>query len=162
MSRPGTGGTNRTAIAGFNLIELMLALTLIAIAALTLVALSFTAVASREKAESISDAMLVAEEQLALAVYSIETIPEADHDAFWDNSLTAPFSEGSARIGPTDYNFRVEATDVPTGTLAPNRLRKLDITVWWWSENPGEGRVGSGQLSYSASRLVREIRNAPI
>lgn len=159
---PWSQGGKRRHIAGFNMIELMLALTLIAISALTLVALSFTAVASREKAEAISDAMLVAEEQLALAVMTIENTPEADHDAFWDNALTAPFSEGVSRIGPTDYNFRVEASDVATGTIAPNRMRKLDITVWWWSEDPGEGRVGSGQLTYSASRLVREIRNDPI
>lgn len=152
----------RRRVRGFNLVELMFSLTLIAIAALTLVALSFTAIASREKAEAITDAMLVAEEQLSLAVYTIETLPEANHDAFWEASLAGPYSEGTIRIGNTDYNFQVEAKDVPTGTLAPNRMRKLDITVWWWSEKPGEARVGSGQLSYSASRLVREIKNDPI
>ena len=141
------------------MLELLFALTLIGIAALTLVALSFTAVASRQKAENISDAMLVAEEQLNLAVRSIESIPEADHSAFWDNPLTTPYSEGTVAIGETDYNFRVEAVDVATGTVAPNRLRKLDITVWWWSQQPGQAKAGSGQLHYSTSRLVREVFN---
>jgi type II secretory pathway pseudopilin PulG len=145
--------------AGFNLMELMLGLTLIAISALTLVALSFTAIASREKAESISEAMLVAEEQLSLAVFSVENLPEAQHDSFWGAALTGPYSEGTIEIGPTDYNFRVEANDVPAGTVEPNRLRKLDITVWWWSENPGESRTGQGLLTYAASRLVREVKN---
>lgn len=144
---------------GFNMIELMLALTLVAIASLTLVALSFTAVSARQKAENISDAMLVAEEQLTLAVRNIEAMPQANHSAFWDAPLTAPFAEGTIQIGESEYNFRVLANDINTGTAAPNRLRKLDITVWWWSENPGEGRVGSGQLTYSASRLVREVTN---
>ena len=153
---------SRRASGGFNLMELMFSLTLISIAALTLVALCFTAIASREKEEAITDAMLVAEEQLSLAVHTIETIPEANHDAFWDASLAAPFSEGTIRIGDTDYNFQVLANDVPTGTIAPNRMRKLDIVVWWWSEKPGETRLGGGQLTYSASRLVREIKNDPI
>lgn len=141
------------------MVELMLALTLISVAALTLVALSFTAVASRQKAENVSDAMLVAEEQLALAVNSIETLPPADHGAFWDAPLGAPYSEGTISIGETDYNFRIDAVDVPTGTAAPNRLRKLDVTVWWWSEQPGQSKSGSGQLHYSASRLIREVAN---
>jgi len=141
------------------MIELILALTLISIAALTLVALSFTAVAARQKAENITDAMLVAEEQLALAVYSIETLPSAQHDSFWGAPLGAPYSEGSVRVGETDYNFRIEAEDVPSGTVAPNRLRKLDITVWWWGEEAGQARVGSGQMHYSTSRLVREVTN---
>lgn len=144
------------------MMELMLGLTLIAIAALTLVALSFTAVASREKAENISEAMLVAEEQLSLAVYSIENMKEADHDAFWGAALTAPYSESTATIGPTVYNFRIEANDVPTGTVEPNRLRKLDILVWWWSDEPGAARTGQGQLTYAASRLVREVRNEDV
>lgn len=141
------------------MIELLLSLTLITVAALTLVALSFTAVASRQKAESITDAMLVAEEQLALAVHSVETLPQAEHADFWDSAQSAPYSEGTILIGETDYNFRVTVEDVPTGTAAPNRLRKMDIVVWWWSESPGEARVGSGQLNYSASRLVREVVN---
>lgn len=158
--------TRRRQTAGFNMIELLLALTLISIAALTLVALSFTAISARQKAENITDAMLVAEEQLSLAVQAIETLPASEHDSFWGAALSEPISEGEVRIAPADstetaptYNFRVTATDVPTGTSAPNRLRKLDILVWWWSENPGEGRVGSGQLTYSASRLVREVKN---
>ena len=141
------------------MIELMLSLTLITVAALTLVALSFTAVASRQKAENITDAMLVAEEQLALAVHSVETLSQTDHAGFWDNPQTEPYSEGTILIGETDYNFRVTVQEVPTGTAAPNRLRKMDIVVWWWSEKPGEARVGSGQLNYSASRLVREVVN---
>ena len=85
---------SRRGVGGFNLMELMFSLTLIAIAALTLVALSFTAIASREKAEAITDAMLVAEEQLSLAVHTIETIPEANHDGFWDASWPSLFPKG--------------------------------------------------------------------
>jgi len=150
---------HRSPCRGFNLIELMFSIALIAIAALTLVALSFTALSSRQKAENLSDAMLVAEEQLSWAVNSIEALPIAQHSAFWDSPLSAPYSEGTVTMAETDYNFRIEASDVPTGTIAPNRLRKLDITIWWWSDQPGQARTGHGQLQYSASRLVREVTN---
>lgn len=139
--------------------ELMLALTLIAIAALTLVALSFTAISSRQKAENITDATLIAQEQLAVAVHRIETLPFADHATFWDAAPTGPISQGSVDIGETKYDFKIEAADVNTGTVPPNRMRKLDITVWWWGGEQQGGRAGQGQLQYNASRLVREVVN---
>lgn len=151
---------------GFNMMELMLALTLIAIAALTLVALSFTSIASRQKAENLTDAILVADEQLSLAVRTVENLPPSDHDSFWEAADGTEYQAGFVTVGAstgesgaTDYNFQIVSSEVPSGTSAPNRLRKLDITVWWWSENAGEARAGSGQLHYSASRLVREVVN---
>jgi Tfp pilus assembly protein PilV len=146
--------------SGFNVLELMLGLTLITIAALTLVALSFTSIASRQKAENLTDAMLVAEEQLDRAVLRIETLPESQHETVWNAGGNGSFSEGSVNIGGTDYGYEIEAREVSTGTSGPNRLLKLDATVWWWGEQPGESRIGSGRLEYGATRLVREVVNS--
>ena len=149
----------RPSISGFNILELMMSLALITIAALTLVALSFSSLSSQQKSENLTDATLVAREQLSLAIHNIETLSPADHDSFWNVPPTAPLSEGTVQMAETEYNFKIEATDVPVGTVAPNRMRKLDVSVWWWSSEPGEARAGVGQLQYSASSLVREVVN---
>lgn len=130
----------------------MVALALLAIAALTLVALSFTSLASRQKAEDRAAASMLAAQELERAVYEIQNLPSGD--SFWDGSRE--WSKGSSEVGGTTFSYRVDSLMVDTGTSAPNRLKKLNVSVWWWSTKPDSSRAGYGKLEVSASRIVSE------
>lgn len=130
----------------------MVALALLAIAALTLVALSFTSLASRQKAEDRAAASMLAAQELERAVYEIQNLPSGD--AFWDGP--GELSKGSSEVGGTTFSYRVDSLMVDTGTSAPNRLKKLNVSVWWWSTKPDSSRAGYGKLEVSASRIVSE------
>lgn len=135
---------------------MILSLALITIAALTLVALSFTSISSRQKAQDTSAAVLVAEEQLSRTIIEVENFSDDEHDEFWGSSGPDHYRSGDQTMGGTDYHYTITSTEVPTGTSEPNRLRKINVTVWWWSLDPEESRVGSGRLDYNIIRLLRE------
>lgn len=152
----------------FSLPELIVALAVLAITLLALVALAASSLGYSEKSNSLASGAAVAETQLERVIQLARgDNPPGEKARFWDNEYPAggtPYLESSVKVGNTEYKFKVHTTTLRSSTtnlemggdpLLQNRMKKVDITVFWWTEEPG-AKAGYGKLSTSASRIVNE------
>lgn len=40
--------------------------------------------------------------------------------------------------------------------IEKNRLKKLDISVWWWVGDTGQAQSGVGRLTAQSTRIINE------
>lgn len=150
LSRPRRGRR-----AGFTLMELLLSLGLIAVAILALMGMALVSVQARQKSFDTETAYQVAQNELQRIVDgALSDTPAGLQAAFFEHSSSVPLESGTVTVGQTEFSFLVYVETLPF-EAAPNRLKKVDVEVWWWGEKPGE-RQGMGRLSYRTSRLVDE------
>lgn len=136
----------------------MLALALLTIVSLTLVALSFTSLNSRQKSQDLTVAIQIAEDQLGSFIHKKETLSTSEHSTFWDSGgITYP--QKTVAVGETDYHYEITVRDLDIDNEEPNRLRYAEISVWWWSDTPDEARAGTGRRQFSLSGLIREVKH---
>ncbi len=150
---------------GFSLGELLVTMGLIAVAILSLMALSILmARADREgvdtKVGDVVAGMLV--ERLLDQVRADN--PAGTAANFWDNDFDSsnPYEEGDYRNNNTEYHYQIFAVTVRTtggaevgdGTTG-NRLKKVDVIVNWW-DTQNQDREGYGKLEVRNSRLISE------
>ncbi|GMU56180.1 MAG: hypothetical protein AMXMBFR33_53260 [Candidatus Xenobia bacterium] len=140
----------------FTLAEVMLAVGLLALLVLTLAGLTLSAIRSNEKAARLDPATEVLESVLDESVYQVTwDSPAGTRASFWGAAGTwqGPLTR---TVGGTRYEYTLYANNVP-GFAAGNRLKKLDIVLWWWdSRSSGGTRQGYGKMQLEASRVVHE------
>ncbi len=84
-----------------------------------------------------------AERELARWIYAAQSdTPGGTRASFWNSAPPGPWRNGSLKMGNTDFTYAIYAetlnyaggsTNVGMGTAATaNRLKKVDIVVWWW------------------------------
>ncbi|MBI3925298.1 MAG: hypothetical protein HY319_07155 [Armatimonadetes bacterium] len=143
------------------LIELVLAVGLLAVALLAVLALAIAAIRSEQKRTDTGTADQVAERQLNRELAAARTDP-----AFWSfDYVSPPWKEDSVQVDGTWFDFKIYAQTVDNADLggdlgtasgrADNRLKKVDIVVWWW-DSSAQARTGYGSLQTRLSRLVSE------
>ena len=144
----------------FSLIEVMFASGIAAIGLLTLLSALFAVqraghkTATSERAEALADQLLER---------TVREVSRRDQEAFWSSPLGSHWKEG----GSGEFLYQVDSVEIlDRGTGSPlgvntgasdNTLRRLDVTVWWWSEKAGS-RQGYGDLKVSVSRLINRTR----
>ena len=140
-----------------------MALFLIVVVIFSLLVVSGYSLATRQKSANLGTAHLVAEQTLSRALYS--ALSSADTGFLAQNSATSPWRSGRVTVAMTEFTYALYAQTLPyatsgevgmAGTELNNRLKKVDVTVWWWDGQVRGARSGQGRLSVQASRIVNE------
>ncbi len=141
--------------SGFSLPELVLGLGLLAGLMLAILGLSFAALTTDSKVEQLQISGALAESELERFSRRVSKKDSPVRVHFWNASngpYSSPHAPGVFQLGGVDYELEWFVESVPN--TAPDRLRKLDLKVSWWSGE--EGRAGYGRQTVERTRLVRE------
>lgn len=151
---------------GFSLAEVMFAIGILAMALIALLNLAGSALKNSSRTENLALATDLAEREISRAIYSaMNDQPAGSFAQFWDQEYTSmPWRQGTRQLNGMDFQFAIYAQTVadpltgkPVGAGASdNRIKKVDILVWWMHSDPKQGRQGYGQLRTAASRIVNE------
>ena len=142
---------------GFTLAELLFAVGLLVLVVLTILAISLSTIRTNQKADLLDHASQVADRLIKETIYGIENdLPAGMTAGFWAASgqWVAPTP---LTVGGVDYEYSISVS--PVGSfLAPNRLKKVDLQLWWWdSRSQGGEREGYGRMELHTSRVVHEV-----
>ncbi len=137
------------------MLEVLLALALIAIAVLVLMGLATTALSARQKSFDTEAARQVAQTQLQRVLRSaLEDSPPGARARLFGHTTEAPLESGKSVTGVTEFSYQVFAKSLGVGA-PPNRLVQVRVEVWWWGEKD-KSRPGAGRLRYEIHQLVDE------
>lgn len=149
---------------GFTLAELMVAVFLVAVAMLSVFALTISVLRTDQKTRDTSVGREVAQ-MLAERTFARVRAdqPAGTRANFWENDFVgAPYETGSYKQGSTEFKYTIYAqTVVDTlgdsvgGNVDENRLKKVDVILSWW-DSDAHDRTGYGQLKVYSSHLFSE------
>lgn len=146
---------------GFSLAEVMVAAGLLAVVLLALMGLITSTLSINQKASLLGPATQVCDSLIQRTIYQVsDDSPAGTHDSFWNHSAATPWRGPlQENIGGVDYKYVLYASDakdtggVPLGGTAPgNRVKKLDLDLWWWDRQKSH----YGRLEIQGTRLVHE------
>lgn len=153
---------------GFTLAELILSAGLITLAILMAVGIFTALLRSSQKSADRSSGSVVAGSVLQEEIYSIfdGTHPTTTKNAFFgtDSPPGAPLL-GTVTLNNTVFTYRIYHTtlqDVSGGggsvgdLMGNNRVKRANITVWWWTSGSTQQRTGYGFLRSSLTKLINE------
>jgi len=151
----------------FSLAEIMIALGMLAGLTLVVFALFLQLVRGAEKQENLAAGAVLAQEVLTERLQTIFDNAEpglSKEDFFSQDSPPLAPLEGTVALGTTTFTYRInhktlsDSSGTPIGgdPVNNNRLKRVDITVWWWNDDPNESRFGQGFLRTEASRFINE------
>ena len=144
---------------GYSFLELMLSMTIILIAMISIIGLFVSLFKSSQKGLDLTNGMVVAESVMNQYIYDKQELSGGLYSNLTDNSAS-PFTGttendyGDELSHKTIYSYEIICRDVKT--TAPLDLKKLDVTVSWWRDpaKESEYRTGYGRLTVHISRLV--------
>lgn len=148
----------------FSLAELLVALGLISVAILGLLALSIALAKGNQEGIDKTIGGEVASQLTDRLVAQLRSdTPPGTRSGFWNNDYTAtPWDQGTFQNNGTTYNYKLYAETVRDtsgqpvgGGTAGNRLKKVDVYVWWW-DSETKAHQGYGELKVLSTRLVSE------
>ena len=148
----------------FSLGELLVALGLIAVAILSVLALSITIAKSNREGIDHGVGNVVATQISDRLIDQLKTdTPAGSKEAFFAKDfISTPYDQGVLSNNNTDFSYEIYARTVTDtsgsslgGTTLNNRLKKLDVMVHWWDSNTKDHQ-GYGELQVSVSRLINE------
>lgn len=144
---------------GYSLVELMLSMTIILIAMISIIGLFVTLFRSSQKGLDLTNGLVVAESVMNQYIYDKQEMAGGLYSNLTDNSAspvtgTTENDYGDELSHKTIYSYQIICRDVKT--TAPLDLKKLDVTVSWWRdpEKESEYKTGYGRLTVHISRLV--------
>lgn len=142
---------------GFSLIELMLAVSIIATALLLFIGVFLAMFKSSQKGVDLTAGTVVAESVLSQYLYDRQEMSGGLPVNLIDN-VGSPVT-GTATLNKTIFTYEITCQDVGTGNL-----KKIDVIVWWWQDaGPRkEYKSGYGKLNVSISRLVYSLNTMNI
>ncbi len=130
---------------GYSLAEVLLALGLASVLALTMMGLGLTAMAGGQKALDLSLAARLAHDLLQEQIYQAQSDSAS---GFWtQNDDVVPFSQFNSKVGQQDYLVALYVSDASANT----NLKRCRLRVNWWG---GNSRQGYGSLNTQAVRFV--------
>ena len=155
----------------FSLAEVLLAIGTMVLVILSILALVIALNRGSRKSVDLAAAQFTADQVITLLVDRAQkNVPAGEHARLWDTDYAAPgpaYQEGSVVANRTEFFYRVDATtarDAVTGnpinsaSLGFNRVKMVEVELYWWNPTPTSTRAGYGKLSTRAVRLVHEKR----
>ncbi len=144
---------------GYSLLELMLSMTIILIAMISIIGLFVSLFKSSQKGLDLTNGLVIAESVMNQYIYDKQELSGGLFSNLTDNTAspetgTTETDYGSEFSHKTIYSYEIICRDVKT--TAPLDLKKLDVTVSWWRDSAKESeyRSGYGKLTVHISRLV--------
>ena len=147
--------------AGFSLVELMISVGIMSTTLLLVLGVFTNVMKASRKAVDLTAGTIVAEGVISTEMYAIMG-DEVAKNLFFKKTYNDPFVEGTKHLNNSTFVYRMYATEIPIGTkvLTDNRVKKIDVIVWWWADGEGnvttDKRAGYGYLRTELSRLVNE------
>ncbi|MCD4784384.1 MAG: type II secretion system GspH family protein [Candidatus Eremiobacteraeota bacterium] len=134
---------------GFSLVELMIAVSIIATALLLFIGVFFSMFKSSQKGVDLTAGIVVAESALSEYLYDRQEMSGGLSTNLVDN-VGSPIT-GTTTLNKTIFTYEITCQDVGTGNL-----KKIDVVVWWWQDTAlkKEFKSGYGKLNVSISRLI--------
>lgn len=159
----------RSGHAGFSLAEVLLAMGTFTLVILTMIALIISLNRGSRKSIDLAAAQFAADQVITILVDRAQkNQPPGEHSRFWDNDYSAPgaaYQEGSLTANRTEFFYRMDATTARDATNNPinddlpfNRVKLVQVEIYWWNPSSTATRAGYGRLTTRASRLVHEKR----
>ncbi|MBI3929166.1 MAG: hypothetical protein HY319_26715 [Armatimonadetes bacterium] len=154
------------AVRGLTLAELVVSIFLVATALLLVIGVFLTVLRGVEKSADLTAGATVAESMLNFEIYRVlsDTSPFLTRNQFLtqDSPPIGPI-EASFSLNNTVFTYRIyhQTVEDSAGAVlgagaAENRLKKVDIIVWWFTDNPGTQRQGHGFLRTGLTRMVHQ------
>jgi Tfp pilus assembly protein PilV len=143
---------------------MLVALGLISVAVLSVLALSISIAKSNQEGSDRAVGGVVAKQLVNRLIGQLRSdLPAGTYARFWtDEHDTTPFESDTFRSNNTDFQYKIFAQSVTDssgdsvgGTTPENRLKKVDVFVWWWNSETEE-RQGYGKLEIRNTRLISE------
>lgn len=135
------------------MLEILLAIGLIATAVLALMGLATTALNARQKSLDTETARQVARAEMGRVINSaLEDLPKGSREQLFAHTGSEPLTSGKSKIGATEFDYEVYVQPLMASS-EPNRLVEVTVKVGWWG---GKTRTGMGQLQYKISQLLDE------
>lgn len=146
----------------------MLGVGLLTLVILTMTAMVLTTLRSNQKGLTVGPAAQVAESFLDSELYRMDTDnPPGSRALFWSTNGVWKDSSSSGQlvVGGQSYDYRcqvstlMDTSGVAAGSVsneAGNRLKKVDLSVWWMGARLTGDRAGMGRLEYATSRIISE------
>lgn len=146
----------------------MLGVGLLTLVILTMTAMLLTTLRSNQKGLTTGPAAQVAENFLDAELYKMDNdTPAGSRALFWSTNGVWKDSNslGQLVVGGQTYDYRcqistvVDTTGVAAGSIsneAGNRLKKVDMSLWWMGARQIGSRAGMGRLEYTTSRIISE------
>ncbi|MBQ7568515.1 type II secretion system protein [bacterium] len=149
---------------GFTLMELLLAISIIATVMLYLIGIFTTGLRANRKAVDLTAGTLVAESVISQELYGILSDPDKSSSFFSHvYGSTTPCVQGTTTLSSTKFTYKMFVNDVSGFNDANNKMKKVDVQVWWWNNENADAnsqaasfRQGYGVVSVGLTRLVNE------
>ena len=151
----------KSRLSGFSLAEVLLAIGTLALVILTILALVIALNRGSRKSIDTSAAQYAADQIMNLVVERAQRANGTLHTSFWGTDTTV---EGSVLNNQTEFFYKLDATTVRDtagqpfngSNLANNRLKLVQVELYWWNPAPTSTRTGYGKLTTTVTRLIRE------
>ena len=136
---------------------------LLGVGILTVLGLFGQLTRNAQKATDTGAGILAAESVLNRTVSEIlRDVGPVSRADFFANDSTTPI-QGTITANRTVMTYEIDYRTVQdTGggalgsALPENRTKLVELTMWWWTENPDSQRAGYGFLRTTASKFVNE------
>lgn len=134
---------------GFSLVELMIAIGILATAIILIMGVFLMGLDASQKGADLTAGTVVARFILDEYIYGMDFAGMPSPAT----GSTLPAGTGTYALNNTNYSYSIDVTAVD------HDLKKLDVSVWWWGSSPGSStRAGQGQLKTNLSCLVYRFK----
>jgi type II secretory pathway pseudopilin PulG len=139
---------------GFSLVEVVLAIAIVATSLLLFIGVFLTMFRASEKGVDLTAATVVAESQLNKFLYWKQEQEGGLDGLGLVGDAVEPGGSGKVKHNTIEYTYEIKSRIADPAM--PN-LRKVDVTVYWWGDdaNPTvQTKTGYGNLHVTLSKLI--------
>ncbi|MCE1248390.1 MAG: type II secretion system GspH family protein [Firmicutes bacterium] len=136
-------------LKGFSLIELVLAVSIVATALILFIGIFFAMFRASQKGVDLTAGTVVAESVLNQYLYDQQEKTGGLPVNLTDNS-------GSPYTGTTSLNKTIFTYEITCQDTDSTDLKRLDVQVWWWQSDATrqDNKEGYGKLHVKLTRMV--------
>ncbi len=141
---------------GFSLVELMVSMGIIATTLLMIMGVFMTVFKSSQKAVDMTAGTIFAESVMNKELRTIMSDSTLRGRFFTLNYSINPYVEGVERLNNALFTYKMYASDISMPSWrTDNKMKKVDVVVWWWAAGSEHDTVTTGRDSRSGYGILR-------
>ncbi len=155
--------------SGFSLIELLISIGIIATVLLYIMGVFTTGMRANRKSVDLTSGTLVAESVISRELYDILADSQRASDFFgatYGADSNTAYVQGSETLDGTVYTYKLYVSDVSmqmAGTDASttgmgNAIKKVDVQVWWWTQDEEAAKTVNPESSDSVENNAKSFK----